>query len=248
MKQIKPISLLFCVALTLFLISCGGEGTKGESDADTTNADTAAASSEIAAPVNTIITTPQGMMTARHKVADYAKWKPNYDAHDSMRLANGIHSYVIGRGVQDSNMILVAVKVDDVAKAKAFAKDPSLKQAMQKGGVKGTPAFRYATMVFQDTANVGPVPRSMATFTVKDWAAWEQKFLEGKQARLDNGITVRAYGYDPDDNKKVVVVTALLDTAKANAYWKSDAFKERVAASGVIGQPERFVFNVVQRY
>jgi hypothetical protein len=248
MKKFKSVGMLLCFAITLFLISCGGEGTKGDSDADTTTADASSTTTETAAPVNTIITTPQGMMTARHKVADYAKWKLSYEAHDSMRLANSIHNYVIGRGVQDSNMVLVAVKVDDMAKAKAFAKDPSLKQAMQKGGVKGTPIFAYTTMVFQDTANVGAVPRSMTTFTVKDWAAWEQKFLEGKQTRLDNGITVRAYGHDPDDNKKVVVVTALLDTAKANAYWKSDAFKERIAASGVIGQPERFLFNVVQRY
>ena len=45
--------------------------------------------------------------------------------HDSMRLANEIHSYVIGKGLQDSNTVLVAVKVNDMAKAQTFAKDPS---------------------------------------------------------------------------------------------------------------------------
>ena len=86
-----------------------------------------------------------------------------------LRLASGIHSYVIGRGLQDSNMVLVAVKVDDMAKAKAFAKDPSLKKAMQKGGVTGTPSFTFVTMTFQDTATSSSDLRSRTTFTVKDW-------------------------------------------------------------------------------
>ncbi|HKZ65444.1 MAG TPA: hypothetical protein VJ111_03770, partial [Chitinophagaceae bacterium] len=198
---------------------------------------------------NTIITTPQNMMIATHKVSDFAKWKTSYDEHDSLRLANGIHSYVIGRGLQDSNMVLVAVKTDDMTKAKAFAKDPSLKKAMQKGGVTGTPSFSFATMTFQDTAIISSdIPRARATFTVKDWDAWQKAFEEGKQERIDNGITVRAYGHDPDDNKKVVLVTALTDTAKANAYWKSDALKKRREAAGAIGEPKRFLFRVVQRY
>jgi hypothetical protein len=188
------------------------------------------------------------MLIARHKVANFAKWKASYDAHDSMRLANGLHSYVIGRGLNDSNMILVAVKAEDHAKAKAFAKDPSLKQAMQKGGVVGQPTFNYPTMVYQDTAKIGSDIRSMTTFTVKDWDTWKNKFDSGRQIRMENGLLDRAYGYDPDDNHKVMVVVAVMDTAKAFAYWKTDEFKKRRAASGVMGEPQRFVFRVVQRY
>ena len=50
------------------------------------------------------------MMIVTHKVADYEKFKVAYDEHDSLRRANGISSYVIGRGVEDANMVLVAVK------------------------------------------------------------------------------------------------------------------------------------------
>jgi hypothetical protein len=188
------------------------------------------------------------MMIIKHKVSDFAKWKPAYDEHDSMRLAYGMHNSVIGRGMEDTNMVLVALKVDDIAKAKEFAKDPSLKKAMQKGGVTGTPSISYVTMVFQDTATISSNLRSRTTFAVKDWDAWQKVFEEGKQERLDNGITVRAYGYDPDDNKKVSLVTAIIDSAKAFAYYKSDALKQRRAASGVIGEPDRFLFRIVQRY
>ena len=237
--------MLLYASMVFFLTSCGGGG-ENKTTTDTTATDSTAIN---ATPeTNTIITTPQNMMVAKHKVANFAKWKTSYDEHDSLRLVNGIHSYVIGRGVQDSNMLLVAVKVDDMTKAKAFAKDPSLKKAMQKGGVTGTPSFSFVTMTFQDTAVINSDIRSRTTFKVKDWNAWQKAFEEGKQERLDNGITVRAYGHDVDDNHKVVLVTALMDTAKANAYWKSDMLKKRRAAGGVIGEPDRFVYRVVQRY
>jgi len=166
-----------------------------------------------------------------------------------MRLANGIHSYVIGRGFLDSNTVLVAVKVDDMAKAKAFAKDPSLKKAMQKGGVIGAPDITFFTALWQDTAQLGSTTlRSRTTFTVKDWDAWEKSFMGAKQERLDNGITDRVIGHDVDNDKKVSLVTAVVDTAKAFAYYKSDALKKRREAGGVIGEPKRFLFYVVKRY
>jgi hypothetical protein len=188
------------------------------------------------------------MMVATHRVKDFAKWKASYDEHDSMRLANGLHSYVIGRGATDSNMVLVAVKADDMDKAKAFAKSPSLKAAMQKGGVTGAPTISYVTMTWQDTAVISTTLRSRTTFTVKDWDTWEKNFQDGKQERMDNGITDRAYGHDVDDNKKITLVTAVMDTAKAFAYYKSDALKKRREAGGVIGEPKRFLYRVVQRY
>ena len=217
MKHFKFYGVLFFAAMLFFLISCGGGESKEESSADSTTAESN--TTAVLPEVNTIITTPQNMMVVTHKVSDFDKFKPAYDEHDSLRLVNGIHSYVIGRGIDDPNMVLVAVKCDDMAKAKAFAKDASLKKAMQKSGVTGTPSFTFVTTVWQD-----------------------------KQERLDNGITVRSLGHDADNNKKVFLVTALTDTAKAHAYWKSDALKKRREAGGVIGEPKRFVFRVVHRY
>jgi len=236
------------LAAGLFLSSCGGGGEKTSTTTDSTvTSTTETAPAETVAP-STISTTPQPMLIVRHKVADFAKWQMAYDGHDSMRLANGIHNYVIGRGAMDSSMVLVATKTDDIAKAKTFATSASLKQAMQKGGVTGKPSISYITAVFQDTAVIPSPLRSMTTFTVKDWTAWEKAFQEGKQERIDNGLTVRVYGHDADNDKKVMLVTAITDTAKASAYWKSDMLKKRREAGGVIGEPERFVFRIVKRY
>ena len=233
--------------MTFFLFSCGsGEEKKSsEATADTTAATATTTTPE---PVNTIVTTPTNMLMIRHKVANFEKWMAAYEGHDSARLADGLHSYVIARDDKDSNMVTVALKADDLAKAKAFSKDPGLKKAMQKGGVTGMPTVKFYTMVFQDTSKIDSKLRSATMYKVKDWAAWQKSFDSTRALNADIGLKARAYGYDPDDNHNVILIGAVLDTAKAHAYWKSDMLKQRRAASGVVGTPERVVYNVVKRY
>ncbi len=241
MKQLKFLSSLG-IACVFFFSSCG-DGDEKKTDAVTTDSTATTPTTE-----STVSTTPETVLIVRHKVADYAKWKMSYDGHDSMRLASGIHNYSISRGVDDSNMVMVATKADDVAKAKAFTKDPSLKAAMQKGGVVGAPSISITTVVYRDMAKNMSDLRSMTMFTVKDWDAWKTSFESNRQLRIDNGVTDRAYGYDADDNHKVTVVVAINDTAKANAYWNSDLIKQKRAEAGVVGEVKRFVYHVVQRY
>ena len=244
MKQARFLILPLFAACLLYISSCGGDSTKQTtSDSTVTTNDD---STEVVA--NTIVTTPENLMVAIHKVSDFAKWQASYDAHDSLRVANGLHSYVIGRGLKDTSMVLVAVKADDLTKAKAFSKDASLKQAMQRGGVTGTPKFSFVINEWQDTATISSDIRSLTNFVVKDWEAWKKNFFEGKQERLNNGITDRVVGHDADDNKKVSLVTALMDTAKAFAYYKSDELKKRRELGGVTGEPQRFLFRIVKRY
>lgn len=234
------------IALVFLFSSCGGN----EEKTGTTNTDTTAATAPKTDSTagSEIITTPQTILVVWHKVADYAKWKVAYDAHDSVRLAYGIHNYIIGRDVNDSNMILVATKADDVSKAKAFGKDPSLKTAMQKGGVIGAPSIALNTMVYQDMSTNNSDLRSITNFTVKDWDTWKKVFESHRQTRLDNGLKDRTYGYDVDDNHKVTLVVAINDTAKASAFWKSDLLKQQRAEGGVVGEVKRHVYRVVQKY
>lgn len=249
MKQSRFTGLLLYAAMVLLLTSCGGSSNEKTTSSDSTaTADTASKAAVAVQEKNTIVTSPQNMMIVTHKVADFAKWQMAYDEHDSMRLASGIHSYVIARGFQDSNIVMVAVKIDDVTKAKAFSKSPDLKKAMQKSGVTGAPSISIITATWQDTATLSSNLRSRTTFSVKDWDAWVKGFEDGKQERMDNGILDRVISHDVDDNKKVSIVTAVMDTAKAFTYYKSDALKKRRAASGVISEPQRFLFRVVKRY
>lgn len=245
MKLLRFSGTLFYAGAVIFLTSCGSGGNEKPPATDSTAAADSAAKAKAAA--NTIITTPENVAVVTHKVASFSKWLAAYEAHDSARQAAGLHNYVIGRGLEDSNMVLVALKVDDTAKAKAFAKDPGLKEAMKKGGVLGAPTIAIFTETWQDTATLAPgTIRSQSTFMVKDWDTFVKSFEDGKQARTDNGIAARVVGHDLDDNKKASVVTAILDSAKAFAYYKSDAFKQKRATAGVVGEPARFLFRIVK--
>src|SRR6476620_187950 len=175
MKQSKFLLMLFGASITFFLTSCGGGEEKKSSDTTTDTTNTTATTTEVT-PVNTISTTPQNMVIVRHKVANFAKWMVAYDEHDSARLADGLHSYVISRDDKDSNVVMLALKADDLAKAKAFSKDPGLKKAMQKGGVMGAPMIKFYTMVFQDTAVIDSKMRTSTMFKVKDWDMWKKSF------------------------------------------------------------------------
>ena len=121
---------LFYAGVVIFLTACGSNGNEKTTATDST---AAADTTAKAQAVNTIVTTPQNMEVITHKVADFAKWLIAYEGHDSARLAAGLHNYVIGRGLSDSNVVIIALKVDDTTRAKAFAKDPGLRTTMKKG-------------------------------------------------------------------------------------------------------------------
>lgn len=252
MKPSPFLSKPLWVAAILFLSACGDNKPKTDTETyggdttSTTSTSTTTATETSTMP--TTITTPQHVLVARQKTSDFTKWKAFYDSRDSNRMANGIHNYVIGRGVQDTSMALAAMRVDDLAKAKTYAKDPSRQKSLKQFGIATTPTFDIYTLTFQDTARISSDIRSMSTFTVKNWTTWQQNFEMGNQERMQNGLTTRSYGHDASDSNKVVVVVAIADTAKARAYWNSDSLKQRMARSGVIGQPKRFIFRVVQRY
>lgn len=248
MKPLSSIATPLFAVVLFWNISCNDADDDTGTDT-TTAADTSTnARSTTPTPASTIVTTPQYMMVVRHKVKDFNKWLATYDANDSLRLANGVHSYVIGQSLKDSNTIQVSLKVDDINKGKSFAKDPALKQAMQKSGVTGTPIIKFAVMNWQDTGLVNTDLRSRATFTVKDYARWQHAFDSARQSLSDNGLVLRAYGHEVDNDKKVIVVTAITDTAKASTFWKSDILKQRRAASGVVSETERFIYRVAKRY
>ena len=247
--KLPKFGIALCCASISLMLSCNDSTNTTASESDsTTQTDTSTVNTPAPAPPSTIITNPENIVVTRYKVSNYAKWREMYDSRDSMRTANGLHNYVLGRGVKDTNTVMVAVKADDMAKAKAFAKDPALKSAMQKGYMTGTPKFTFTTVLYQDMSPSMSDLRSMTFFTVKDWDAWKTAFEAGKQIRTDNGLTDRAYGHDVDDNHKVVVVVGINDSAKAEAFWKSDLLKQRRAESGVVGEVERFVYRVVQKY
>ncbi len=241
MKKVKFFTTLSLAAGILVFSSCN---SKKDKKADENNSDSTSAKTEtIVAPSG-----PTEVMIVKHKVADYAKWKTGYDAHDSARLANGLHSYVIARGVDDSNLLLVAMRMDDVDKAKAMGADPSLKDVMKKAGVVGAPEIDYLHSVMNDTAAIQQTVRMMIRSKVKDWDAWKKSFDSHKQVRMDAGLTDRVISYTIGDNHNVTLVFAVADMDKANAFLNSKELKDRMAEAGVEGPPGIFFYRIATKY
>ena len=78
-------------------------------------------------------------LVVRHKVASFAKWKPVFDGHEAFRKQSGWTSHVVLADVADPNQVTIIGHIQTAAQAKEFGKAPSLKEAMQKGGVQGAP-------------------------------------------------------------------------------------------------------------
>ncbi len=78
-------------------------------------------------------------MLIRHKVADFGKWKPVYDAHASARQNAGLKELQLLRNTENPNEVILLFSAEDPDKARAFAASDNLRQAMQKAGVSDKP-------------------------------------------------------------------------------------------------------------
>jgi len=238
MKPVNMLIKLLFSAILLLSVSCNsGEDKKNSKASDST------ASAMAAQPA-----TPKEIMIIKHKVANYAKWKPGYDSDDSVRVANGLHNHIVSRGVEDSNMVMIVMYMDDANKAKAFAANPKLKEVMQKAGVTGVPEMDYVHRVMNDTTNTQQTARVMIKHKVKDWDAWKKVFDDHKQARMDAGLTDKMVGYTVGDNHMVTLVCVVSDMVKAKAFMNSKDLADKMKAGGVEGPPSVFFYNVVQKY
>jgi hypothetical protein len=84
-----------------------------------------------------------GYMLIRHKVRDFNVWKAGYDAHGPQRAAGGLTEKYLLRGADDANEVVILNEVKDMAKAKAFAASPDLRETMQKVGVMDKPDIYF---------------------------------------------------------------------------------------------------------
>ena len=237
-KFLAPIAIGVSMTAILFSCNSGDEKKVDETAVDTTTAK----APEPAAPVK-----PANIMIVISKVANYAKWLPDYESHDSVRLAAGLHNSLVCRGTKDSNTVMVVLKMDDAAKAKEFAASPGLKERMKKSGVVGPPTISYVDIQMLDTTVTG-ASRVLVTHKVKDWDAWKKIFDADKPNRVAAGLADRAFGYSIGDNHLVTIALAVSDMKKAEDFSKSPELKKKMEEGGVVGPPTFFYYTVAKKY
>jgi uncharacterized protein YeaO (DUF488 family) len=79
----------------------------------------------------------------RHQVADFAKWKPVYDAHLTARQKAGLREKNLLRSINNPNEVVLLFEAEDLTRAQAFSESSDLREAMQKAGVVGQPDILF---------------------------------------------------------------------------------------------------------
>ena len=82
-------------------------------------------------------------VVVRHKVEDYAEWKPVFDEHEATRKAVGGKGYLILRNSDDPSELVVLTEFDNISNAKEWAGSPGLHEAMAKAGVADKPDIYF---------------------------------------------------------------------------------------------------------
>ena len=79
----------------------------------------------------------------RHKVADFAKWKPAYDAHLTAREEAGLKEQSLLRNIDNPNEVVLLFEAEDLKRAKTFTDSSDLREVMQKAGVVDKPDILF---------------------------------------------------------------------------------------------------------
>ncbi len=82
-------------------------------------------------------------LLVRHKVADFAKWKPVYDGHRAARQNAGLREKNLLRSIDNPNEVVLLFEAEDLKRAQVFAESSDLREAMQNAGVVGKPDILF---------------------------------------------------------------------------------------------------------
>ncbi len=249
MKQARFLATSFAASMLMLLSSCNS-GDDKKTEETTTNTATETTSAPEKAPETTAPAKLSNVMVMQFKVADFAKWQSKYELkeRDSIRRASGLTNYVVGRGLDDPNKVIVFLKMEDANKAKELTGSQGMKDRMKEAGVTGTPSFSYLQVVMDDNSTIPQTNRLLMIEKVKDWDAWKKEFDDHKQVRMDAGLIDRALAHDINDNHQVEIVFAVTDMAKAKAFLQSKDLKDKMEKAGVEGKPTSFFYNIVKMY
>jgi hypothetical protein len=78
-------------------------------------------------------------LLVRHKVQDYAAWKPVFDKHGATRRRSGSKGGYLFRNATDPNELVILLEWGDLEQARQFAQSEGLRPAMQRAGVADQP-------------------------------------------------------------------------------------------------------------
>lgn len=79
----------------------------------------------------------------RHKVEDFARWKPIFDAHSATRQASGSRGGLLFRNADNPSELIIVWDWESLDQARQFAQSADLRDKMQAAGVADRPDIYF---------------------------------------------------------------------------------------------------------
>jgi len=84
------------------------------------------------------------ILIVQHSVCNYDAWKPVFDEHESVRAKYGCQGHTICRDADKPNDLTLFMTYEWRERADELMRDPSLAEAIERGGVVSEPRFSWA--------------------------------------------------------------------------------------------------------
>jgi hypothetical protein len=85
------------------------------------------------------------ILMVEQRVADWEAWKRAFDAHRDVQERYGATGYLLYRREDEPDVVTVTLQFPSREQLHGFMNDPSLAEAMERGGVVGIPQIRTYT-------------------------------------------------------------------------------------------------------
>ena len=237
MKKLITTQLALVMSLGMVLFAGITQGTEKATKINAKTTDQAFTNENV--PPDGMMSLPFNAVVIKHTVADYNVWKSFFDADSTNRNAAGLHIIGLARGIVNENEVEIPFMIDDVQKAKAFTKNPDLKDVMQKGGVTSVPSILFIKVLRMSEAIQKPGDYAEVILKVKDYNSWIKVFDgEGAEMRAKDGLQDGVLARGIDDPHLVYLVFKITNLEQAKAALTNPARKKLMQKSGVIGEPE----------
>lgn len=238
----KKIVLFFSILLSFFSFSCKSKENKGNATTGKVIERTASATTSV--PDRSAFT-PYMVVIAEQPIPSFDLWLPVFNAHDAERKAMGLTLLRIGRGMEDTNTVLIRMKADDLDKAKEYAK--ALREDMRNAGRTVEPKFSYLNVIRDDSSYTDIKERALISYHVKDFDAWLKVYEEkGKATREKHGLIDRGLARGVEDSNMVYIMFAISDLRKARNRLASPELRKILRNAGVDGRMTITYYKVVQ--
>jgi quinol monooxygenase YgiN len=177
-------------------------------------------------------------LVVHHWVRDFATWKPVFDGHEEVRRGHGELEHRIYQDIHNPNRVVIHNDFPSEEAARAFMDDPSLPDAMERGGVEGEPGIGLTQRAEQKRYSEGSAAVTLVVHhRVHDYDVWKPVFDEHEGVRRGHGELEHRIFQTLGDPEGVVIHNDFPSEAAARAFMDDPSLPEAMERGGVDGTP-----------